>query len=196
MDKARQFWISPYGQCRHLSLAESLCPVTLLQLCGGQLLKAIGMELLLSTHRNILLPGNIWTDFWPCLFTLLPVAWTAAECITTLTITTRVIMNNDEIRISLCRCNSYHLLVLFFFSPSSDTLLWRLWIQQRCCLNFLQAHVCTVHLPAMLTMSPTYAFISYKQTNKKYTDFNSGVHGNEGWCMPSSDKHRAWSWRS
>lgn len=112
------FWISLYGECRHLSPAESFCPVTLLQLRSGQLLEAIGMEWLLSTHRNLLLPGNIWTDFWPCLFTLLSVAWTAAECITTLTITTGAIMNNDEIRISLCRCNSYHLLVgccLLFF---------------------------------------------------------------------------------
>lgn len=79
-------------------------PVTQLQLCSGQLLKAITS---FNTEKQLVARKHLRRIL------TLPIhfaAWTTAECITTLTITSRVIMNNDKITMSLCRCNSYHLL--------------------------------------------------------------------------------------
>ena len=54
-------------------------------------------------------------------------------------------MNNDEIRISLCRCNSYHLLVCVFFLYS-ETMIWYLLllskVLQTLCMCMLVKYIC------------------------------------------------------
>lgn len=96
------------------------------------------MELLLSTLRNILLPGNIWTDFLTlsihfvaCCFGPLPSA------LPPLTIATGLIGSIDKIRLHSRKIQCIPPPCMFWIRGQCPR-----WMRRRCAIHFIFQFLC------------------------------------------------------